>query len=42
MSRPVEDEDPSLLLVLLDASAAFWTKREAVRRRQDQVGVSVR
>lgn len=37
MSRPVDEEEPSLLLILLDASCAFWTKREAARRRQDQV-----
>ncbi|CAM9220942.1 unnamed protein product [Choristocarpus tenellus] len=32
----LEDEDPSLLLVVLDASSAFWTKREANRMRPDQ------
>lgn len=37
MSQPVDDEDSSLLLIVLDASSGFWTKREAIRRRQEQV-----
>ncbi|CBJ26605.1 conserved unknown protein [Ectocarpus siliculosus] len=36
MSRPMDEEEPSLLLIILDASSAFWTKREAVRRRQKE------
>lgn len=41
MSRAVDDEDPSLLMIVLDASTNFWTKREAIRRRQDEVGTSI-
>lgn len=36
MSRPLDEEEPSLLLILLDSSSAFWTKREANRRRQNE------
>ena len=39
MSRPMDEEEPSLLLVVLDASSDFWTKREATRRRQDAVRI---
>lgn len=37
MSRPMDEEEPSLLLILLDCSCAFWTKREALRQRQNEV-----
>ena len=39
MSRPMDEEEPSLLLVVLDASCTFWTKREANRRRQEAVRI---
>ncbi|CAM9362003.1 unnamed protein product [Discosporangium mesarthrocarpum] len=34
----LDDEDPSLLLIVLDASTAFWSQREVERMRQDQAG----
>ncbi|CAM9647401.1 unnamed protein product [Ascophyllum nodosum] len=40
MSGLMDEEDPSLLMIVLDASSAFWTKRADMRRRQDQQGVS--
>eukprot|EP00903_Cladosiphon_okamuranus_P017624 g16234.t1 len=32
----MDEEEPSLLLILLDCSCAFWTKREALRQRQNE------